>query len=87
MSDETVSSTAHIRSTFGGALLGDGGEVDPEEVRKENLAEFDRWFAAERGKAYARAASWARCCSGGSADAAADYIEELAEFEAKVAAA
>ena len=81
MSNESILSATHIRSTFGGALLGDGGVVDTEEVRKENLAEFDRWFAAERGKAYARAASWARCCSGESADAAADYIEELAEFE------
>ena len=82
MNNEPLLYTGHVRSAFGGALLGDGSEIDPEEVRAENLLHFDRWLAAERGRAYQRAADWARRCSGESAHAVAEYIEKLAEIEA-----
>jgi len=85
MNIEPVLTTYEIRNGFGSSFLGDGAEADPEDVRAENLVDFDRWLTAERGRAYQRAASWARRCSGESAHAAAEYIEKLAEIEAKVA--
>ena len=38
---------------------------------------------AERAKALVDAVEWARSCSGEAADAAADYIEEMADSETK----
>jgi hypothetical protein len=51
-------------------------------VKKRWLLEFDRWLAAHDRQvaenAIRDAVEWARSCSGESADAAADYIEEMA---------
>jgi len=85
LSTKAVLETSYIRNGFGGAFLGDGLEADPDDVRAENLAKFDKWLAAERAKAFAASANWARSRSGESADAAADYIEEMAAIVARVA--
>jgi len=46
------------------------------EINSEQAAR--RWLASYRAQTLSDAVKWARSCSGESADAAADYIEEMA---------
>ena len=42
---EYIPTTEEVREGFGEAFVGDGSMVDPDDVRRENKIEFDRWLA------------------------------------------
>jgi hypothetical protein len=77
MSDEYTPTTGVVRDEW----VHLEGFIIPDGVPKREAA-FDRWLAAHdrqvAAKAIRDAVEWARSCSGESADAAADYIEEMA---------
>lgn len=41
---EYTPTTEEVREGFGEAFVGDGSMVDPDDVRRENKIEFDRWL-------------------------------------------